>query len=105
MLISARHFTYLGSRLRTTINFRRAGAPIPQFCRYLQFSALPALASLRRKDYSARVFQLERGGKWVKGKSADTFSPLGPFLATADEIPNAGKLAMWLKVNGESRQN
>jgi 2,4-didehydro-3-deoxy-L-rhamnonate hydrolase len=56
-------------------------------------------------DYSERSFQLERGGQWVKGKSADTFAPLGPFLATTDEIPNSGKLRMWLKVNGEFRQN
>jgi len=56
-------------------------------------------------DYSERSFQLERGGQWVKGKSADTFAPLGPFLATPDEIPNPGDLAMWLKVNGEVRQN
>ncbi len=56
-------------------------------------------------DYSERSFQLERGGQWVKGKSADTFAPLGPFLATPDEIPNAGNLAMWLKVNGQLRQN
>jgi 2,4-diketo-3-deoxy-L-fuconate hydrolase len=56
-------------------------------------------------DYSERNFQLEHGGQWVKGKSADTFAPLGPFLATQDEIPNVGKLAMWLKVNGNSRQN
>src|SRR5712675_1982730 len=56
-------------------------------------------------DYSERSFQLERGGQWVKGKSADTFAPLGPFLATPDEIPNPGSLKMWLKVNGELRQN
>jgi 2,4-diketo-3-deoxy-L-fuconate hydrolase len=56
-------------------------------------------------DYSERGFQLERGGQWVKGKSADTFAPLGPFLATPDEIPNPGKLGMWLKVNGDLRQN
>jgi 2,4-diketo-3-deoxy-L-fuconate hydrolase len=55
-------------------------------------------------DYSERSFQLERGGQWVKGKSADTFAPLGPFLATPDEIPDPGALAMWLKVNGETRQ-
>ena len=41
-------------------------------------------------DYSERAFQLEHGGQWVKGKSADTFAPLGPFLATPDEIPNVG---------------
>ena len=55
-------------------------------------------------DYSERVFQLERGGQWVKGKSADTFAPLGPFLATPDEIPDTSRLAMWLKVNGVLRQ-
>ena len=56
-------------------------------------------------DYSERQFQLERGGQWVKGKSADTFAPLGPFLATVDELPNFGNLKMWLKVNGKLRQN
>ncbi|HEX3105442.1 MAG TPA: fumarylacetoacetate hydrolase family protein [Terriglobales bacterium] len=56
-------------------------------------------------DYSERSFQLEHGGQWVKGKSADTFAPLGPFLATPDEISKVGDLKMWLMVNGESRQN
>lgn len=56
-------------------------------------------------DYSERSFQFDRGGQWVKGKSADTFAPLGPFLATPDEIRNVASLAMWLKVNGETRQN
>jgi len=55
-------------------------------------------------DYSERVFQLERGGQWVKGKSADTFAPLGPFLATRDEIPDTRHLGMWLKINGAFRQ-
>jgi len=55
-------------------------------------------------DYSERSFQLERGGQWVKGKSADTFAPLGPFLATPDELANVGSLGMWLKVNGAFRQ-
>lgn len=55
-------------------------------------------------DYSERVFQLERAGQWVKGKSADTFAPLGPFLATREEIPDTSHLAMWLKVNGVFRQ-
>lgn len=55
-------------------------------------------------DYSERAFQLERGGQWVKGKSADTFAPLGPFLATRDEIPDTTNLGMWLKVNGVFRQ-
>ena len=56
-------------------------------------------------DYSERAFQLERGGQWVKGKSADTFAPLGPFLATRDELSNFAQLKMWLKVNGDFRQN
>jgi 2,4-didehydro-3-deoxy-L-rhamnonate hydrolase len=55
-------------------------------------------------DYSERVFQLERGGQWVKGKSADTFAPLGPFLATRDEVPDTSRLGMWLRVNGVFRQ-
>jgi 2-keto-4-pentenoate hydratase/2-oxohepta-3-ene-1,7-dioic acid hydratase in catechol pathway len=55
-------------------------------------------------DYSERSFQLERGGQWVKGKSADSFAPLGPFLATKDEIRDFNQLGMWLKVNGEFRQ-
>jgi len=56
-------------------------------------------------DYSERGFQLERGGQWVKGKSADTFAPLGPFLVTPEEIPDPRNLGMWLSVNGESRQH
>ncbi len=56
-------------------------------------------------DYSERAWQLERGGQWVKGKSADTFAPLGPFLATPDEIGDPGALPLWLKVNGVTRQN
>ena len=55
-------------------------------------------------DYSERAFQLERGGQWVKGKSCDSFAPLGPFLATRDEIPNPQALSMWLSVNGTRRQ-
>ena len=56
-------------------------------------------------DYSERAFQLERGGQWVKGKSCDTFAPLGPFVATADEIPDPHRLRIWLSVNGERRQD
>jgi len=55
-------------------------------------------------DFSERAFQLERGGQWVKGKSADGFAPLGPFLATADEVSDPQKLELWLKVNGELLQ-
>ena len=56
-------------------------------------------------DYSERAWQLERGGQWVKGKSADTFAPLGPWLATTDEIPDPHILRLWLKVNGETKQD
>jgi 2-keto-4-pentenoate hydratase/2-oxohepta-3-ene-1,7-dioic acid hydratase in catechol pathway len=56
-------------------------------------------------DYSERAWQLERGGQWVKGKSCDTFAPLGPFLATPDEIGDPQALPLWLKVNGVTRQN
>jgi 2,4-didehydro-3-deoxy-L-rhamnonate hydrolase len=68
-------------------------------------SALDHVAGfVLHNDYSERAFQLERGGQWVKGKSADTFAPLGPFLATRDEIPDPQRLDMWLTVNGETRQ-
>ncbi|WP_064197676.1 MULTISPECIES: fumarylacetoacetate hydrolase family protein [Emticicia] len=56
-------------------------------------------------DYSEREFQLERGGQWVKGKSCDTFAPLGPFMATTDEIPNPHDLRLWLSLNGEMLQD
>lgn len=56
-------------------------------------------------DYSERAFQLERGGQWVKGKSCDTFAPLGPYLLTADQIGDVDNLKMWLKVNGQLMQN
>jgi 2,4-didehydro-3-deoxy-L-rhamnonate hydrolase len=55
-------------------------------------------------DVSERAFQLERGGQWTKGKSCDTFNPLGPWLATPDEIADPANLAMSLSVNGESKQ-
>jgi len=56
-------------------------------------------------DVSEREFQIERGGQWTKGKSADTFCPLGPWLVTADEVPNPGALTLWTEVNGERRQD
>jgi 2,4-diketo-3-deoxy-L-fuconate hydrolase len=55
-------------------------------------------------DVSEREFQLERGGQWTKGKSCDTFNPLGPWLATPEEVKNVGDLAMTLSVNGVQRQ-
>ena len=56
-------------------------------------------------DYSEREFQLEKGGQWVKGKSNDTFAPLGPFMATKDEIPNPHALRLWLSLNGKVIQD
>ena len=56
-------------------------------------------------DYSERSFQFDRGGQWTKGKSCDTFAPLGPFLVTADEIQDPHNLRLWLKVNGKALQN
>jgi 2,4-diketo-3-deoxy-L-fuconate hydrolase len=56
-------------------------------------------------DISERAFQLERGGQWVKGKSCDTFAPLGPFMATTDEISDIDNLRLWLSVNGKKMQD
>lgn len=56
-------------------------------------------------DYSEREFQLERNGQWVKGKSCDTFAPLGPWLATKDEITDVDHLRLWLTVNGKKMQD
>jgi ureidoglycolate lyase len=56
-------------------------------------------------DVSERAFQIERAGQWVKGKSADTFGPTGPWLVTADEVADPQDLQMWLKVDGHMYQN
>lgn len=56
-------------------------------------------------DVSERAYQLERSGQWVKGKSCDTFAPIGPFIATTDEIEDPNNLNLWLKLNGEVMQN
>lgn len=56
-------------------------------------------------DVSERHFQVERKGQWMKGKCFETAGPLGPWLVTPDEIPDPGKLAMWLDVNGQRRQS
>src|SRR5580692_4386645 len=74
--------------------------------RYLSKSkAMDAVAGYcLANDVSEREFQIERAGQWTKGKSAETFGPLGPWLVTKDEIANPQKLDMWLTVNGETRQ-
>ncbi|MEU6997302.1 fumarylacetoacetate hydrolase family protein [Nonomuraea sp. NPDC046570] len=83
------------------------GIVIGSRCRYLpdEAAALDAIAGyVVVNDVSEREFQLERGGQWVKGKSAETFNPCGPYLVTPDEIPDVGALDMWLDVNGTRRQ-
>jgi ureidoglycolate lyase len=56
-------------------------------------------------DVSERSYQIERGGQWMKGKSADTFGPIGPWLVTRDEVPDPQDLALWLEVDGHRYQN
>ena len=56
-------------------------------------------------DVSERAFQIERSGQWTKGKSCDTFGPIGPWLVTKDEVADPQNLGLWLKVNGETVQN
>ncbi|WP_111307912.1 fumarylacetoacetate hydrolase family protein [Confluentibacter sediminis] len=56
-------------------------------------------------DISERAFQIEKEGQWCKGKGCDTFAPLGPFLATTDEIKNPNNLNLWLKLNGKTMQD
>ena len=56
-------------------------------------------------DYSERTFQLEKSGQWVKGKSCDTFAPMGPYIASKDEIKDPNNLNLWLKLNGKMMQN
>ncbi len=56
-------------------------------------------------DFSERAFQIEKEGQWCKGKGCDTFAPLGPFIATTDEISDPNNLNLWLKLNGETVQN
>jgi 2-keto-4-pentenoate hydratase/2-oxohepta-3-ene-1,7-dioic acid hydratase in catechol pathway len=73
--------------------------------RVREHEALACVAGFAlNNDYSERAFQMERGGQWVKGKSYDTFAPLGPFLATVDELPDYQRLGMWLTVNGRPMQ-
>jgi 2-keto-4-pentenoate hydratase/2-oxohepta-3-ene-1,7-dioic acid hydratase in catechol pathway len=83
------------------------GVVIGSTCRYLESEeeAMAAIAGyMVSHDVSEREFQLERGGQWVKGKSCETFNPAGPWLVTADEVPDPGALDLWLDVNGQRRQ-
>jgi 2-keto-4-pentenoate hydratase/2-oxohepta-3-ene-1,7-dioic acid hydratase in catechol pathway len=82
------------------------GIVIGQRARYLaKEKALDVVAGYcLANDVSERVFQIERAGQWIKGKSCETFGPLGPWLVTKDEIKDPQTLHMWLDVNGEQRQ-
>jgi 2,4-diketo-3-deoxy-L-fuconate hydrolase len=83
------------------------GIVIGRRCSYLDTldEAREAIAGfLVVNDVSERGFQIERGGQWTKGKSAETFNPAGPWLATPDEIADVLDLGMWLNVNGVRRQ-
>jgi 2-keto-4-pentenoate hydratase/2-oxohepta-3-ene-1,7-dioic acid hydratase in catechol pathway len=82
------------------------GIVIGQRARYLSKSnAMDVVAGYcLANDVSERAFQIERSGQWVKGKSAETFGPLGPWLVTKDEIKDPQRLDMWLTVNGDTRQ-
>lgn len=83
------------------------GVVIGRECRYLasEAEAQTAIAGYCvSHDVSEREFQLECGGQWVKGKSCDTFNPLGPWLVTADAVTDPQQLNLWLRVNGVTRQ-
>ncbi|MDA8297544.1 MAG: fumarylacetoacetate hydrolase family protein [Actinomycetota bacterium] len=83
------------------------GVVIGERCRYLESreAAAAAIAGyVVVNDVSERAFQAERGGQWMKGKSAETFNPAGPWLVTSDEVADVSDLAMWLDVNGTRRQ-
>ena len=83
------------------------GIVIGSTCRYLDSpaDAWPCIAGfVVSNDVSERTFQLDRGGQWMKGKSAETFNPLGPWLVTPDEVDVAGGLDLWLDVDGQRRQ-
>ncbi|WP_029348977.1 fumarylacetoacetate hydrolase family protein [Bosea sp. 117] len=82
------------------------GIVIGTRARYVELADAPAHIAgyCLANDVSERAFQIERGGQWIKGKSCETFGPLGPWLVTPDEIADVGDLSMWCNVNGERRQ-
>jgi 2,4-didehydro-3-deoxy-L-rhamnonate hydrolase len=84
------------------------GVVIGTPCRYLEDETAAAAAIAGYvvvNDVSERAFQLERGGQWSKGKSAETFNPCGPYLVTPEEVADVLALPMWLDVNGVRRQD
>lgn len=84
------------------------GIVIGRRCSYLDddAAARSAIAGyVISNDVSERSFQLERGGQWTKGKSAETFNPCGPWLSTSDEVGDVNGLDLWLNVNGDRKQS
>ena len=83
------------------------GVVIGETCRHVsEAAALDHVAGYCVvNDVSERAYQMERGGQWVKGKSYDTFGPIGPYLVTRDEVPDPQGLEMFLEVNGERMQS
>lgn len=84
------------------------GVVIGQRCRYLDSPEVARghiAGYVVAHDVSERAFQLERGGQWLKGKSCESFNPIGPWLVTANEVADVQNLAMWLKVNGATMQS
>ncbi|NAZ85359.1 fumarylacetoacetate hydrolase family protein [Kineococcus indalonis] len=103
------HDTVLVPRGSTKTDYEvELGVVIGRRARYLA-SAEEALEHVAgyvvSHDVSEREFQLERGGQWDKGKSCETFNPLGPWFVTADEVPDPGALGLRTRVNGELRQD
>ncbi|HUV14047.1 MAG TPA: fumarylacetoacetate hydrolase family protein [Acidobacteriota bacterium] len=83
------------------------GVVIGREARYVSLEAAPEHVAgyCVVNDLSERKFQLESGGQWVKGKSCDTFGPIGPYLVTRDEVPDANGLPLWLELNGKRVQD
>jgi 2-keto-4-pentenoate hydratase/2-oxohepta-3-ene-1,7-dioic acid hydratase in catechol pathway len=84
------------------------GVVVGRLARYVtsQEEAMACVAGyVISNDVSERTFQFERGGQWDKGKNCETFNPLGPWLVTADQVPDSAQLSMQLTVNGEIRQS
>src|SRR3954449_7198471 len=100
-------------RLRDSRPFSLSSAPtVGNPCRPLQPESVSQDQALSHvagycvvNDVSERTFQIERGGQWDKGKGHDTFGPLGPWLVTADEVPDPQDLHMWLEVDGKRYQD
>ena len=99
-IIIPKSSTKLDWEVELGIVIGRRAQYIPSADKALDYVAGYCLAN----DVSERQFQIERAGQWIKGKSAENFGPIGPWLVTKDEIKDPQNLKMWLTVNGESRQ-